>query len=190
MHKIKLCSKSKFFRAACSKRWIEGQEKTVRLPDVKIELFRHYCEWICSGTIPANRVTTQSDTKELNAEHKLLIGLYLLGDSLDDLQLRNLATQRFCKCLQEGNSLPICQAYVDIWSSTPSSSLFRKQLVDIVVGRLNRDKFAEMIAEYPAEWVRELAVAAMRKAPTLTWETVVGDNTKYLESEEAEDSNT
>jgi hypothetical protein len=47
-----------------------------------------------------------------------------------------------------------------------------------------------MIAEYPAECVRELAVAAMRKAPTLTWETVVGDNTKYLESEEAEDSNT
>jgi hypothetical protein len=40
VHQNKICEKSKFFRAACSKRWIEGQEKLVRLPEVDIEVFQ------------------------------------------------------------------------------------------------------------------------------------------------------
>lgn len=35
VHKDVICVKSKFFRAACSDRWQEGQEKVVRLPEAR-----------------------------------------------------------------------------------------------------------------------------------------------------------
>jgi hypothetical protein len=37
----------------------------------------------------------------------LFLGLYLLGDTLDDLQLRNLTTQRFCMSMRLGVSYPV-----------------------------------------------------------------------------------
>jgi hypothetical protein len=91
LYKSKLCSKSKFFKAACSESWIKN--KTVRQPHVTVELFRHYCEWIYSETIPANTCTSGSTDAMKHKEHMLLIRLYLFGDSLDDIKLRNEATR-------------------------------------------------------------------------------------------------
>jgi hypothetical protein len=186
LHKSKLCSKSKFFKAACSKAWIK--DRTVRQPHVSVVLFRHYCEWIYTGTIPTSRLTPESENEDKAAEQELFAGLYLLGDSLDDIQLRNLAIQRFCVCSEEGDQLPVTTMFTHIWSSTPPGSLFRKQLIDIMVARILRDRFAETIAEYPPDFVQELAVAAMFKAPLVTWKDTVGDNNKYLESEVAKDN--
>jgi hypothetical protein len=185
LHKSKLCSKSKFFKAACSKAWIE--DKTVRQPHVTVELFRHYCDWIYTGTIPTSRLTPESKIEDEGAEKELFADLYLLGDSLDDIQLRNLAIQRFCVCLGGSKSLPSIDLVAHARSSTPPKSLFRKRIVDITVARLSRDRFAETVAEYPLEFVQELAVVAMFKAPTATWKDVVGDNNKYLESEVTKD---
>jgi hypothetical protein len=73
---------------------------------------------------------------------------------------------------------------------TPSGSLFRKQLVDCVLARLSGGTFAKSVTKYPTEFVQELAVAAMRRPAVKTWETVIGDNTKYLKPEEAKDNTT
>jgi hypothetical protein len=190
LHQDAVCDKSKFFKAACSKRWIEGQEKLVRLPEAKAKIFQEYCKWIYSGVIPASRCTPEDEAAANIAELDLFVELYLLGDSLDDVQLRNLATQRFCNCLEGTNKLPPPLTYVKIWSSTPSGSLFRKQLVDIVVARYERDTMAKTIAQYPSEFIQEFAIAAFFKAPLTTWEAAIGDNTKYLEPEEAKDKTT
>lgn len=190
IHKEAICAKSKFFAAACSKRWIEGQEKLVRLPETKAEAFKEYCKWVYSGAIPASRCTPEDEDAAKIAGYDLFVDLYLLGDSLDDVQLRNLATQRFCNCLEGSNQLPPPSTYVKIWSSTPSGSLFRKQLVDIVVARRDRDTMAKTIALYPSEFIQEFAIAAFLKAPVISWKAAIGDNTKYLEPEEAKDKTT
>lgn len=118
----------------------------------------------------------------------MFVSLYLLGDSLDDVQLRNLATQRFCTSLEAGDSLPSTPTYADIWASTPPGSLFRKQIIDIVVARQTCDSLAKGIAGYPPELVQELAIAAMSRAPVLTWKAATADKHKYLEPEVANDS--
>ena len=190
VHKEAICAKSKFFAAACSKRWIEGQEKLVRLPETKAEAFKEYCKWVYSGVIPNTHCTPTSDDKDKIDEKNLFISLYLLGDSLEDVQLRNVAIQAFCNGLRAADTLPQSSKYTEIWSSTPSGSRFRKQLVDLVLARYNRDLITETIAEYPPEFTQELALAALRKVPIITWEAAIGDNTKYLEPEEAEDKTT
>lgn len=44
VHKDMLCAKSRFFRAACSKRWASGVEKVVRQPEGTAEDFQIYVE--------------------------------------------------------------------------------------------------------------------------------------------------
>jgi len=44
VHKDVICRKSDFFVAACSRRWAEGREKTVRLPLVTPEVFNQYLD--------------------------------------------------------------------------------------------------------------------------------------------------
>jgi hypothetical protein len=43
LHQDAVCANSKFFKAACSKRWREGQERTVRLPEAQPDIFKLYC---------------------------------------------------------------------------------------------------------------------------------------------------
>jgi len=49
VYKDLICASSKFFKAACSKRWTEGQEKLIRLPEVEPKNFQGYVAWLCSG---------------------------------------------------------------------------------------------------------------------------------------------
>jgi hypothetical protein len=42
VHKDSICAKSKFFKAACSERWIEGKQKVVKLPDITARDFQTY----------------------------------------------------------------------------------------------------------------------------------------------------
>jgi hypothetical protein len=179
VHQEAICDKSKFFRAACSKRWVEGQERRVRLPEVKVEAFRHYC-----------KCTPESELDGKVAEHALLVSLYVLGDSLDDVQLRNLTTQELSTSLERSDLLPSPSMYADVWSSTPSGSLFRKQLIDIVVARLSLDDLATSIAKYPLEFLQELVLAAMTEVPVVTWEAATANKHKYLELEESKDNST
>jgi hypothetical protein len=190
VHQEAICDKSKFFRAACSKRWVEGQERRVRLPEVKVEAFRHYCKWIYSGSIPTSLCTPESELDGKVAEHALLVSLYVLGDSLDDVQLRNLTTQELSTSLERSDLLPSPSMYADVWSSTPSGSLFRKQLIDIVVARLSLDDLATSIAKYPLEFLQELVLAAMTEVPVVTWEAATANKHKYLEPEESKGNST
>lgn len=49
VYKDVICASSKFFKAACSERWIEGKEKKISLPEVEPALFRSYVAWLYSG---------------------------------------------------------------------------------------------------------------------------------------------
>jgi hypothetical protein len=140
-----------------------------------------------SGTVPAIRITPTSKATEISSEHNLFLSLYVVGDSLEDVQLRNLPNQRVRTNLKVGDKLPDNNVYAAIWSSKPYGFRFRKQLVDIVVAKSSRNSFAKDLAGKPAEFVQEVAIAAMQSAPITAWEAVVGDNTKYLEPEEAKD---
>lgn len=186
IHQDAICGKSKFFKAACSKRWLEGQEKLVHLLDVEVEVFREYCRWVYSGTMPISHCSRESKVKEITAEQGLLINPYLLGDLLDDFQLRRVATKTFYRCLKTTGGLLGPRSLAVVWSSTPPGSLFREQLVDCTVGSADRAVLAERIADVPPEFVQEVAIAALRRSTTTRLERVMSDGSQYLEPEKLE----
>lgn len=82
IHKNLICASSKFFQAACSKRWAEGRAKEVHLDEVKTETFRAYIVWVYAGNITANK-SKQSDPEEAALdEFAETVDLYLLGEYL------------------------------------------------------------------------------------------------------------
>ncbi|SMR62074.1 unnamed protein product [Zymoseptoria tritici ST99CH_1E4] len=45
VHENYICRKSAFFKAACSKKWVEGRDRVVRLPEILPQTFRVYLDW-------------------------------------------------------------------------------------------------------------------------------------------------
>lgn len=118
--------------------------------------------------------------------YDLLVDLYLLGDLLDDIQLRNSTTRTLYNILtdEKSKSLPSTAINDKVWSSTPSGSLLRKLLVDSTITSLEKDEFAKSVATDPPEFVQEIAVALFRKLDGADLPKALGDGSQYLEQEE------
>ena len=183
LHQDAVCDKSKFFKAACAKRWLEGQERVVRLPEVKPVDFQTYCSWIYTGQVADGTCTTASTNDERRQEYDQTIQLYLLADKLDDVQLRNRATIKLFHSMRSGDQLVNSTAINLVWESTLIGSPLIKMLVDTYITRLSRAVFAENISLYPAEFVKEIALAALHAAPLRTWEESAKALSSYAEPE-------
>jgi hypothetical protein len=193
IHKDLVCASSKFFKAACSKRWAEGRAKEVRLDEVKAETFRAYIVWVYAEKITANR-STQGDAKVAALdEFAETVDLYLLGEFLDDLRLRNAAM----RALVTNSKLWIIQLLpklIDqIWKSTLPDSLLRKMIVDATVSRaldpMYTSGFEQHSEDYPKDFLRCVAVASMKKLPFIGSTAFASGVSKYLEPKVKDEPN-
>lgn len=168
LHQDAICGKSKFFTAACSKKWREGQERLVRLPEIRPSTFKIYCGWVYTGQIADIAHTRESDKDDRVAEKSQLVDLYLVADALDDIKLRNLAVSTLFKSMQVHGTILSAVAIQWIWRATPSGSNIRKMLVDVTVSRMKDTSFEGYLLQYPPEFVQDVAVAAMKIRPMLS----------------------
>lgn len=140
-----VCARSKFFKAACSQRWRESRpDKAVRLPDRDPATFQMYMDALYGRLV-----------YDKEASSKPLIKLYLLGDFLDDVKLRNRAMEllQLQKCCPSHNTIAF------VWANTVPGSLIRNWITDVVIPKLNHPHFAKFIAAYPTEFVQHVAVS-------------------------------
>jgi hypothetical protein len=184
LHQDLVCTKSKFFRAACSKQWLEGQEKVVRLPEAKVAAFQMFCHWVYFDDIAKPTRTGTSDEIDVNVEQKSLVELYLLGDTLDDVSLRNRTKSMLLTSMHDLETLVGSAIVRLVWTSTPPGSLLRKMIVDVTVGTQTAEDFAKELSEDPPEFVQEVAVAALRAFRGTHWSTIVEQGSQYMEDEE------
>jgi hypothetical protein len=166
-HKDVICADSKFFKAACSDRWREGQEKIVRLPEARSKrIFQKYMDWSYTHELELDTVMSDDDTvmsdEIRNKTVDQLVELYLLGDILDDVRLRN-------KVLQTMNSFVCEQSLVLgpemchlIWEHTSLNSPLRKWTFDATVSLLSPHVFELYGMEWPAEIILHVAVTFMK----------------------------
>jgi hypothetical protein len=158
VHKDIICAKSEFFRAACSTRWL--QEKVIRLPEIKPNIFQVYSHWAYADTlVPGATATSTSSNK---ASSRGLVDLYLLGDVLDDVKFRNKAMQHLITHAAE-NQQPGFKTICHIWKNTPTSSILRRWTVDLAIMNLKRDYFVEHAEDYPAEFVLQIATKLLQQ---------------------------
>ena len=167
-----VCASSKFFRAACSTRWKEGQEKIVRLPTVRPSVFDMYMDWIYLGEIARN-VTTQ-----LTAQ---LIELYLLGDMLNDTNLRNETIAAFQAHSYKTRATPSSSHIHRIWANTTEKSMLRKWAVDTILVRARRS-FANSISEFPPECVQQIALKLVQQPSNVSATDFLAKTQEYQEA--------
>ena len=181
IHQDAACAKSKFFKAACSTRWLEGQEKIVRLRDVDPTVFQAYSRWVYSGELPTPICIDSSNVRDKSAEKALLIELLILGDRLDDIDMRNQAKPMLLDSMERHHTLCGYELVNRIYASTLPGSLVRKMLVDVAISRQNPSVLAKHVSKYAAEFVQEVAIAALESTPMISWEELKKRSEKWEE---------
>jgi hypothetical protein len=66
-----------------------------------------------------------------------------------------------------------------IYESRLRGSLLRKLVADMSIEVQRRTNFAESVAEYPQEFVQEVAAAALQVATTGGWDKIAKDLSDY-----------
>lgn len=184
IHKDVLCAISKFFQAACSKSWAEGQSKIVRLPEASHVIFRVYAAWIYSGKLAVDILegTPNVETKEQES----LLKSWLLGDFLNDLRFRDQVMKTFVE--KQWDTLPNGNLLKHIYNCKPPDSLLRKMLVESMCLLVDRESFASYGANYPQEFVLGIAVSLMKQLGSASHQSFVGRLHKYIEPKVVEAS--
>lgn len=184
LHQDVVCAKSKFFKAACSKRWIEG--RLVRLPEMATSTCKAYCGWVYSGKIAEIICNEDSDNDDKCNEKLRFVDLYLAADTLDDIQLRNLAVGLLFKCFRMHATIPSDVLVDQIWKSTLRGSQMRRMILDSFVAQCDRKLFEENLSKYPREFIEDVATTAMKAAPAVSWSEMAKRISDYDEVEKAD----
>jgi hypothetical protein len=141
-----------------------------------VKAFESYIDWAYSDTLVA----------ESTVDHTIamMIDLYLIGDKLEDIKLRN----KILKALHSHATIDLLQPDADditkIWHSTPPSSLLRKWVLDVAISRLCRESFEDSLTDYPSDFVRELALKALQQIPTIAPKEFQAKLPLYVEEDE------
>jgi hypothetical protein len=178
---------SKFFNAACRKEWKEGAEKLVRLPEVEPGMFRSYLNWVYTGDLAVDVSVADAEETANELKFRGFIELYVLGDTLDDLRLRNSAM----KIIVNGNHQLGPKSITWAFENTPTASLMRKQLVRVAATRWSREKYIKQEELYPADFVRALALQLMQlksDSDRLSHTSFLNMLPEFLEEEVASES--
>lgn len=148
------------------------------MPDVEPSTFEQYVDWAYGD------VLTTSATEGSRGQRRVMVELYLLGDLLDDIRFRN-ETMRALNSYAIIEKMHPNEDAVDlIWSSTPPNSLLRKWIVDLTILRLSRKNFELSVANYPAEFVRDIALKLMQQTSVANTTAFQAKLPEYIEVEE------
>lgn len=163
VYKDVICASSKFFKAACSERWVQGKESKFFLLEVEPKTFQSYVEWLYSGNYQLPACKGDPMDVVLSALDAA-INLYLVGDFLDDVHLRNHIMEALF--IHRLGYLPHVKMLKNLWARTTPASLLRKIFVEKIVVCGSRETFAMNISKYPAELVQEVALSSLTRLGT------------------------
>ena len=181
-----ICAKSKFFKAVCSEHWVEGKEKKVRLPEVDPSVFQGYLSWVYSTSLSIVGITTDEFDKLSGTQIQAIaqyFELYLLGDVLNDISLRNTVLQTI---VLDTRGAPNPKTVVRMWEKTPFNSPLRRMLVDHAVLREERAYLVDNLTRYPEGFVQQVAIASLQQVPIKNRDVYKEKLPSYLEPAEQE----
>jgi len=154
VHRDVICVKSKFFRAACSDRWLEGQQKIVRLPEAhSTKAFQLYVDWTYTNELNLDRTTLEAGDV-VNS----LVQLHLLGDVLDDVKLRNKTLRLMTVEVREAKLFLNSEQRHFIWRHTAPNSSIRKWVIDHFASLADSTMMEKFGSTLPADLVLQTAV--------------------------------
>lgn len=131
----------------------------VRLPEVHPQtLFRGYLSWISTDTVTVKAATA---TEPGPVAMDFLIRLYLLGDYLDDVRLRNVTI----RALTKYHTCPSIKECNMIFDETPLNLPLRKWKVAAIISLEDRHTFERLSVLYDLDLTLQIAIMLMHQRP-------------------------
>jgi hypothetical protein len=124
----------------------------VRLPDVEATVFERYVDWAYGNILVCGKET---------GTLRMLVQLYLLGDKLDDVKLRNKAIKALTNYCVVDKISPCTNIVKLIWNNTTPGSLLRKWVIDDLLMTGSRTSFQKNLPEHPSELIQQMASRLM-----------------------------
>ena len=166
IHKDLICERSPFFKAACSKDWLEASEKVVKLSEQCSRAFKIYIEWAYSQTSDiaglAQTLLRENVGKSDNADIRrsgwqgkscYLCRVWYFADYLGDRHCQNrvagtlIKEQRATKSSLDGGTVR------EIWEKTAPGSKLHKWALDTVLPILTVTGLERQRGILPAEFL-------------------------------------
>ncbi|KAK5691973.1 hypothetical protein LTR97_011144 [Elasticomyces elasticus] len=183
VHTGTLRAKSEFLDAAFQREWLEGQSKTVNLPEVRPEIFELYATWSYFGRINIEALRLAMTMIAIKPAPPLprdtpeqwnmwsrgilsLIQLYVAADFLGDVELKKGAIDGLTVIVEARRFLNGIKDLISIvWNSTPPRSGLRTFFMDYIISSSN--KIHKRVATYepdlPGEFFVDLAIHQLRR---------------------------
>ncbi|SMQ56229.1 unnamed protein product [Zymoseptoria tritici ST99CH_1A5] len=190
VHQQKICAKSPFFVAACSKDWKEGKQKVVRLPTIKHEIVTIYIHWVYTGEFVTQiKPSAGQDNDQNTALYRRHIDVYLAAQYLLDDALRNEVISSLWHRLPGTQPLPAKELVTIVWKETAHGCGLQRLLVDVMARWMPQDSSSQdSVKDHCLEFVRSLAVRLLevREQPTYAYNPSVVGLCYYQDHEKVE----
>ena len=144
-HKSYLPLRSEFFRVALKKEWIEGQTRTIKLPDEDPVVVAQYLDYVYGNWLPTALKPSLRPVK--GRVYEVLTELFALGERLLDTTIRNAIIYEIISYTKvhtpEGIYYPGARAINNIYDCTTAASPARRLMVELYVTAGEKDWFTE-----------------------------------------------
>ncbi|KAK4894769.1 hypothetical protein LTR27_007157 [Elasticomyces elasticus] len=170
VHKDAICAKSPFFNAACGREWIEGQEKTVRLPEQDAEAFKVYLRWVYNDTLNM-ALMEEPPVYVVPPSFLNLTKAWLLSTYLQDDALCNKLIDRMLEKYQASRSGAVSRSTLEyVFEHTPAESHIARLFLDALAASSNSEGFATDGKDLPSpilfDMARRFAGGEQKRLPT------------------------
>ncbi|KAK3703248.1 hypothetical protein LTR37_014588 [Vermiconidia calcicola] len=130
LHESVVLEHSKFFRAALTKGFKEGQSRLIHLPEIETPAFEAYIQWMYSHEIVINECESVEEASKTRKQYSELIELYVVGDRLENTNLRNEVMTALVQLQEQSDPNPGCKNVSRVYKETPESSPLRRFVLD------------------------------------------------------------
>ena len=150
---------SEYFKAACrDDAYRESTSRTVKLPDVELDVFNAYLLWAHRKDLP----TAPSDDAFELVEG--LVRLWLLADRLVDFRLRNAVIDALLVEISSfTTSLNVFppELAAQVWSATTPGRSIRRLIIDYYAKHVGAATVQADVVKYHPDFTKDLLVKAI-----------------------------
>ena len=154
VHKDLICASSRFFKAACNRKSVEGMEDVVHLPNDDPETFELLLQWLYMERV------AEPGKAALVGWHETA-SLYTLAVKLQILELQDAVVDLWIHKATDAIEIPI-EEVPYVYRTTLEHAPLRQLLVEMVACGGGLESLCQVTDELPREFLVDLAVRLMQ----------------------------
>lgn len=156
IHENLLTSNSDFFKKALTKDWKEGQERIVTMPEIEVDIFKIWMQWLYTGKMFLTKEDDIYTTPEgiLSWEWARWEGCYNLADFLQDHDFKDACIDVAVEAMSSTGRWTLLLPRA-LYAHSPRGSAHRQLAIDAFVLFCKRSWWGDSPGA-PIEWYKDV----------------------------------